>query len=318
MMFCRRAHLYLGLLLFPWAILYGVTGFLFNHPTAFSDQQATNFGREATAGTALDYLISPERIADDLIAKLNDVQKPATPYELAGPAKFNREFAFAQVKAEAGNVSLLFDPKAGTGTIRRQPVREKVEKVEPPKAPFATNREARPAREPRQRGGAAPAPRPASDGIMLADPLQDRLKAAIPTILERSGFPAEGEVTVTSVPEVVVPIRADGRIWTATYNPMTGSVSGKAADTKPESELGWRRFLLRLHTAHGYPGETNSRWAWAVIVDVMAFVMCFWGLSGLIMWWQLKQQRTLGYVLLTLSAIAATALGMGMHSAMAG
>jgi hypothetical protein len=27
----RRSHLYLGLALFPWAILYGVTAFLFNH-----------------------------------------------------------------------------------------------------------------------------------------------------------------------------------------------------------------------------------------------------------------------------------------------
>jgi len=41
----RRTHLYLGLFLFPWAILYGVTGFLFNHPTLFADAPTTHFSR---------------------------------------------------------------------------------------------------------------------------------------------------------------------------------------------------------------------------------------------------------------------------------
>ena len=45
MVWLRRVHLYFGLLLFPWALLYGVTAFLFNHPTAFSEQPTTTFGR---------------------------------------------------------------------------------------------------------------------------------------------------------------------------------------------------------------------------------------------------------------------------------
>lgn len=142
------------------------------------------------------------------------------------------------------------------------------------------------------------------------------MKAAVPTVLERIGFP-NGEATVTSVPDVVFPILADGRRWTATFNPLAGSVSGVADGAKSESELGWRRFLLRLHTTHGYPSETNARWFWAVLVDAMALVMCFWGVSGLVMWWQLKGTRRVGAVVLCLSAVAATALGFAMHAAMA-
>ena len=123
-------------------------------------------------------------------------------------------------------------------------------------------------------------------------------------------------MTVTSVPDVVFPIVADGRAWTASYNPMTGIVGGTPAETKPETELGWRRFVLRLHTAHGYPGETNAKWFWAIIVDVMAFVLCFWGLSGLLMWWQIRSTRKIGFALLALSATAATALGLAMHEAL--
>jgi hypothetical protein len=46
--------------------------------------------------------------------------------------------------------------------------------------------------------------------------------------------------------------------------------------------------------------------------------MCFWGLSGLVMWWQIKATRKVGAVVLVLSAAAATALGVAMHAAMTG
>jgi hypothetical protein len=48
-------------------------------------------------------------------------------------------------------------------------------------------------------------------------------------------------------------------------------------------------------------------------VDAMAFVMVFWGISGVFMWWQLKNTRVLGFFVLLLSAAAALALGFGMH-----
>jgi hypothetical protein len=50
----------------------------------------------------------------------------------------------------------------------------------------------------------------------------------------------------------------------------------------------------------------------------MALTMCFWGLSGLVMWWQVKTTRKAGAVVLVLSAVAATALGIAMYAAMTG
>ncbi len=305
----RRLHLYFGLLLFPWAILYGVTAFLFNHPTAFADAATTTFSARDLAGTPFEYRPSANEIAKQVLHKLNDKQKPVTPYTIAGEAKFTREFAFATVKADTQTVSVLVDVKSGGGTVRSQPIRES---APPEKAPFAIGRSEAPAGR-----GTRPAPRANADGLFLEESLAESIKASVPAILERTGFPT-GEVTVTSVPDVQFPVLAEGRIWTATYNPMTGVVGGSSSESKPETELGWRRFLLRLHTAHGYPGESNSRWWWAVVVDAMAFATCFWGLSGLAMWWQLKAQRRLGFVLLALSAFAATALGFAMHAAMTG
>ncbi|MFO0852537.1 MAG: hypothetical protein U0871_28850 [Gemmataceae bacterium] len=280
----RRAHLYLGLFLLPCAVLYGVTAFLFNHPTAFSDQPTATFGRSATAGTPLENLPAPAEQAAVVVARLNERLKPDQPLILTDPTRagYNREFAFATVKADGKTVSVLFDVKTGGGTVRMATDSPPPPPVE--KAPFAVGSPA--PRSPQGKGRKQAADtRPADDGLFLDQPLHERVKAAVPTVLERTGFPA-GDVTVTSVPDLTFPVTAGGKTWTATYNPMTGGVSGQPADAVAAPEMTARRFLLRLHTAHGYPGEPNARWAWAVLVDATAGVLCFWGVSGLFMWWR--------------------------------
>ena len=300
----RRLHLYAGLFLFPWAVLYGVTAFLFNHPTAFSDVPMVNFGRSAAAGTPLEGLPSPDEQAAAVIAALNERSKPATPYALGdGGAKYaGRDFLFATAKAGDRTFGLLYDPKTGTGTVRETTAPPPPPAPEP--APFAF--------------GKAPAPRPPvpvpADGLKLPGSLVERFQAAGPTLLDRAGFPA-GEVTVTSAPDLSFPVVVGGTTWTATYNPFTGTLSGVPTGSEPPApEPSVRRFLLRLHLTHGYPGAVNAKWVWAVLVDAMAFALVFWGVSGLFMWTQLKATRTPGLAVLALSATAATALAAAMYT----
>ena len=120
------------------------------------------------------------------------------------------------------------------------------------------------------------------------------------------------------MPDVVFDMAdAAGRVWRVTYNPQKGSLSGVPADTaKPD--LSVRRYLTRLHLAHGYRSDSNSRWGWAVVVDAMAIVMVFWAASGLVMWWQLKAARRWGMVVLLLSAATAAVLAAGMYAALRG
>ncbi len=302
----RRGHLYLGLFLFPWAILYGVTGFLFNHPTAFSDRPTASFGADALAGTPLDGLPSPSEQAEEVLRLLNEKHKSASPYRIVGEAKYAREIAFATVKAEGQTIGVLVDLKNSRGTVRSSPAEAPKKVIE--NAPFAVGRVGSKTHE---------TERPSADAIQLESPLPGRVKAAIPTILERTGFPS-GEVTVTSVPDLTFQIEAEGRIWIATYNATTGTVSGKPAEAEEKPTPSVRAFLIRLHLSHGYPGEQDARWFWAVIVDGMAIVLCFWGLSGLIMWWQIRSTRKAGAVLLLLSAGSAIALGIGMYSVISG
>jgi hypothetical protein len=152
--------------------------------------------------------------------------------------------------------------------------------------------------------------------LHLPEPLHERVKASVPTILERTGFP-KGDVTVAAVPDLNFRVQdATGRTWKVVANTLTGSLSGSVVeDTREPSDLSIRRYLLRLHVAHGYPTSGGVRWWWAIIVDAMAFIMVFWAVSGLLMWWQLKATRKLGVVMLLLSAGAAVWLALGMYQA---
>ncbi|QJW97492.1 PepSY domain-containing protein [Frigoriglobus tundricola] len=299
----RRAHLYCGLFLLPWAVLYGVTGFLFNHPSAFADAPTLTFGPSELVGTPMEVPPKPEAIAAQVVTALNERAKDAGPYTLIEPAqaRYTRDFAFAVVRADGRDVSLLFDVNAPGGTVRSKPAAPPA-KTE--RAPFAT--------APR---GQPPTAAPA-DPLRLPDPLHERVKAAVPVVLDRTGFPT-GSVTVTSVPDLSFRMSDGTRVWAVTYNALTGSVSGAPVESvAPPEEMSARRFLTRLHLASGFPGRASTKWFWAVAVDAMAFVMVFWSVSGLFMWWQVKATRRFGALVLLASAAAASALGVGMHGAL--
>jgi hypothetical protein len=306
--FLRRTHLYAGLLMLPWAVLYGATAFLFNHPTAFSDQPFVSFGRDALADTPMADAPKPAAVADQVVAALR-ARNPSSSFTLveADQARYTREFAFAVVRAEGREVNVLIDSSGAGGRVRSHEVSPP--KVEEP-APFDIGR----ANVSRPPPTARPAP---TDGLVVPDPLHERIKAAVPTVVERTGFPG-GEVTVTSVPDLSFLMDADGRRWRVTFNAMTGAVAGRPADAdEPPPAPSTRNFLLRLHTAHGYPYGPGPRSAWAVLVDAMAVVLVFWGLTGLVMWWQVKAVRRSGAVVLVLSATAAVVLVVLMRNAMA-
>lgn len=325
----RRAHLYFGLFLLPWAVLYGITGFLFNHPTAFSDAPTTSFGTGELAGTPMESVPAPAEVATQVVAGLNARAKDGKTYTLVEPekARWANTFASATVKTGDREVSVLFDLKNSGGTVRSSPLPPPA-KVEEP-APFAVGNSKGGGEKGGKGGkgggrgekgggkGEARGEAVAPDAIKLDPPLTDRVKAAVPVVLERTGFPSDGPVEAR-VPDLIFQISDGAKTWRATYSSAPGSVGGTPLDdAPPPGELSTRRFLTRMHLSHGYPGDANARWFWALIVDAMAFVMVFWGVSGVFMWWQLRATRKLGFLILVLSIVAATALGLGMHDTLA-
>jgi hypothetical protein len=288
----RRLHLYSGLFMFPWVLLYGITAFLFNHPGAFPDQRQISFGNAEIQGTPLKEIPKPEELAEKVVMalerKAGRSQLTGRSFRLVEPgrATYSREFVFARATTDGQQHTIRVSVSDGCGRIATRGVSEPTEK-----APFAQH------------------------GLKVDGTPSDLVQDSLPTLLERTGLPA-GDVTVTSSPELTFLMEEEGKRWKVTYNTLTGEITGRGAEEAPDS-LTTRTFLLRLHLAHGFPGSVNARWFWAVAVDAMFISMVFWGLSGVFMFWQIKAVRRWGIAVLLVSAASAAALVFGMHGELA-
>ena len=83
--YIRQIHTYAGIVLFPWAILYGVTGWMFNHPALAS---ATPYDQIALRPFPLT---SPSPLGDQLaqLLRLFNAGRPGNtaPYQLIDPSR---------------------------------------------------------------------------------------------------------------------------------------------------------------------------------------------------------------------------------------
>ncbi|WP_165251514.1 PepSY domain-containing protein [Paludisphaera soli] len=370
LMLVRRSHLYAGLLLYPWVLLYGVTAFLFNHPSAFSDRTTIAIDRGAMKGTSLEKLPTPLDLASKVVAALNERAGGGSTYALVNPdaARFERGGLAASVRAgdgksytvtldRDGGLVRLAPAGAGAGaanggmngeaapTGERAGMRRARGEGEAagPRPEGGERGEGGPRRgrgeggeaegaERRGRGGPRDeagsegaeaggrrgpegprAPFAAASGVTIEGPSFETIRKELPAVLARAGL-ADATVSEVRAAPLTFQMEGEGRPWLVSYNLQTGGVSGRPVDDPAsQAELTTRRFLLRLHTIHGYPAEFGQRWIWALIVDVMAFLMVFWGLSGIVMWWQIKRLRRIGAVALTFSTVAAVWIGVGMH-----
>lgn len=283
MKWMRRLHLYSGLLLFPWVILYGLTACLFNHPDLFSD-------RPARETLEIPDLPAANTLAEQLRKSIQEKSQAAG---LTGKQfrLVNSENAFYARNLTA--LATMVDGQTYTVSLD-----------------LATGHAVTRPRGPKPASPNATGPAFAKGKHELQNSPVEIVKEAIPKAMKDAGLDCK-EVQVQNAPELEFQLEVDGEIWDLRYNLQRGSLA--ARNSESSSNLTVRNFLLRLHTAHGYPNEQNIRWFWAIVVDVMFVAMVFWGISGLFMWWQLKSQRRIGVVLVILSAVLATWLTWGMH-----
>lgn len=105
----------------------------------------------------------------------------------------------------------------------------------------------------------------------------------------------------------------DGKHWDVRANLATGATVANCIGHGRNFIERNTSFITNMHKSHGYPpGKPTIRLWWAVIVDGMGFLMVFWGLTGLIMWWQMKGQRTWGLAGLIACAILTCFIWIGM------
>ncbi len=285
MKWARRIHLYSGLLMFPWVLMYGITAMLFNHPSWFAASETQPFGPATTEASAFSGLASPEVIASAVVDELNrqELDAGAPPrYRLPadGYIAFGRS-GFARTEQEGREHTLVLRSADGSGYVRTR------------------------VKDPEAKGLKLPRVNPA-----IVDDFSRILAEGLHKQLTAIGVDPEG-VSFRRLPDVRFDLVVDDEVHRVRYMMPRGSLTViEPGDT--------RRFLLQLHMAHGYPKEKTVRWYWAIAVDLMFVTMVFWALSGLLMWWQIRRTRVLGTVCIVVSLVAAAWLAVGMHGALVG
>ena len=121
-------------------------------------------------------------------------------------------------------------------------------------------------------------------------------KAAAAATLAGIGMPHEG---LRAVGGPSLRVKSSDKRWFTTLTRDRVSES-------PISAFDLDLLMRRLHVTHGYNRAEWSRVIWAVFVDIMSFAMVMWAITGIAMWWQKKNLRFAG------SIVVAVAFGGGV------
>lgn len=278
----RRVHMYFGLFLSPWILIYGISAILFNHPDAFSDQNILTLGRSETTGTPLDAMPDGPELAARVVEGLN-ARGDGKSYRLLDPRSATISLPIGvsaggpggghliRYDLDARSLAILPTPKAGNSVMNQ----------------------------------------PEGKVLQLRDPPRKHLEEGISEVLRRRKIEAD-KVSIRFASDLIFEVQAQGQAWRVAYNIQTERVTVGPVD-KAEGQLTNRRFITGLHLASGYPPRLGVRWFWATLVDVMALAMVGWVCSGFLMWWQMRSLRRWGVITIAVSILTATAVATMMH-----
>ena len=271
----RRTHMYFGLLLVPFVLLYGVTAILFNHPTWFNTAVTTSTIEPEALGE-VSMLSAPE-LAEELRASLEtEVGAPVGLVE--DPAPRFRGTVLVEYREDGLRRRYRVNPETLATTLERRslPI---VEAEETPVFPEKLETSA-------------------AEGI-------EAIRDAVARMAATDGG------VVRAAPDLDFHLEVDGERWTMEYDTRSKSLSARR-EGEPRSAFDLRSFLMRLHVSRGYPADVGVRSLWGVLVDTTAALMIFWGLSGIIMWWQIKPTRFNGGIAIAMGVAMAGGLAVGM------
>jgi hypothetical protein len=288
MQIVRRTHLYAGLFLAPWVAMYGFSGLIFNHWNWFApgggDPARKPIGWMVN-GSALPPWPEPEALAHKVVAAMNTAAKDkagAAEYRLPaeGTPKFQGEVNLQGQDEAGGSVSLSFDRQELKGTTSHSPPEPPEEQVQ-----LGTN------------------------DVELLNATKAALLAAASVADPKSSatkWTGDGDF-----PRLSFRVEHGKERRVASYDLRSGLVR---LSPEPES-MRAPNFLTSLHLSHGYPDRKSEmmRTVRAVFVDAMALLMCFWAVSGVIMWLQLKQLRRSGLMVAVASLLTTAVIWSAMY-----
>jgi hypothetical protein len=160
-------------------------------------------------------------------------------------------------------------------------------------------------------------PGPSEEQVKLETNDAELLNATKDALLAAAGM-ADQKLYATKwmgdgdFPHLSFPVEHGKERRVAKYDLRSGLVS-----LSPEARsMRMPDFLTSLHMSHGYPREKKSQMMTtvrAVFVDAMAFLMCFWALSGIAMWLQLQPLRRSGLMVAIASLLTTVFVWSAMY-----
>lgn len=262
----RRVHMYLGLLLFPWILLFGISGMLFNHPEIGRDIERRHVSGEQISALTGFQPWDPDALARRVVAQLNAGSSSRYTLDEDTAGSFSGWPIFAAPRGDGGRHVVILRLDDGSASVA-----DHAPEPEAPAPPFA--------------GAAIDLP----EHRMAA--VQEQLKELLP----RLGVDAKGPLRAHPkvAPELRFRVRdAEDRLWNVTYNLGTGRLDGRIEGAAGRPRL--VQVLETLHKTHHFPVHGGMAWVWALFADITGLTLVVWALSGLVMWWQMKPTRVIG------------------------
>lgn len=274
----RRVHMYAGLFLLPWVFLYGITGAMFNHYGLFADARLVALPDQSLAGSEMDQFPTTEDLANRVTEAL---QAAAPGVDIARVPSSSAEFVndlILQVDDEGMRHAVHINPVDHSAWVasstpnqnREKDLLEDINSVSIEPSPYGMAR------------------------------------SVVPQVLSDAGIETDATIRPMGWCKLNFLATVDGRKARVTYVLRDGHVDVTEFTGAPAMSM--RGFFLRLHTTHGQPPHWNGRMIWSVFVDVMAVAMVLWGVSGIVMWWQVKRTRRIGGIVLVASVMSGLAV----------
>ncbi|QDT01863.1 hypothetical protein K227x_02320 [Rubripirellula lacrimiformis] len=282
LMLLRRIHLYIGLFLLPWVFLYGITGAMLNHNGLLPEMGIAPVPADQLTDTAWANLPSQTEMAQQVVDAIQQASPDAKiELDTSHTPQYSNELVL-QFNGSGAKHAVHFDPGDKSAWVATH------YKTSEPLEPLL---------------------RDVKNIDITPDPFQLAQQSAS-AVLERAGITASGKPEPLGWTKLNFLASVDGEPVRVTYVLRDGHVD----ITRFTGDDGYspRAFFVRLHTSHGQPPHWNGRRFWSLFIDAMAIAMVTWGVTGLLMWWQIKRTRRVGGIVILLSATTAAVMYYSM------
>ena len=264
--FNRRVHLYAGLIMVPYIFIFGISGLIFNHPTMFSNRSIDTFKLEEGAGFKKIF----PNINELAVSITDSIIKDKL---ISNPNIKNIRYSNTLIlrnRNDLADYRMQVDiPSSQTQIITLPDFI-----IEPPIKRGNYN----------------------LDVNITSEKLIEKMEE----ILKNQGI-QYGKSRVQRIPNLVFDLINKNKKFRVEYNITNGNYV--IVDLQ-KRDFHLNEMLVNLHQVHGYPISGFSlTWLWVFFADILALLMIVWAVSGLIMWYKMKKQFTIGVVLLSISVL---------------